>query len=61
MDWEFETSRYKLLFIEWISNKVLMYSTGNSIQYPVVNHNGNKEKKKKKRRKKKKNIADLSF
>ena len=50
MDWEFETSRYKLLFIEWISNKVLMYSTGNSIQYPVVNHNGNKEKKKKEKK-----------
>ena len=50
MDWEFKTSRYKLLFIEWISNKVLMYSTGNSIQYPVVNHNGNKEKKKKEKK-----------
>ena len=23
-----------------INNKVLQYSTGNSIQYPVMNHNG---------------------
>ena len=27
-------------YIEWIKNKVLQYSTGNYIQYPVVNHNG---------------------
>ena len=39
MDWEFGISRYKLLYIEWI-NKVLLYSTGNYIQYPVINHNG---------------------
>ena len=25
------------LYIEWI-NKVLLYSTGNYIQYPVINH-----------------------
>ena len=30
----------KPLYIEWISNKVLLYSTGNYIQYPVINHNG---------------------
>ena len=24
----------------WINNKVLPYSTGNYIQYPVINHNG---------------------
>ena len=23
-----------------INNKVLLYSTGNYIQYPVINHNG---------------------
>ena len=28
------------LYIEWINNKVLLYSTGNYIQYPVINHNG---------------------
>ena len=44
MDWKFGTSRCKLLYIEWINNKVLLYSTGNYIQCPVINHNG-KEKK----------------
>ena len=34
------TSRYKLLYIGWINNKVLVYSTGNYIQYLVINHNG---------------------
>ena len=42
--WEFGISRFKLLYIGWINNKVLPYSTGNYIQYPVINHNG-KEKK----------------
>ena len=40
MDWEFGVGRYKLLHLEWINNKVLMYSTGNYIQYLVINHNG---------------------
>ena len=44
MDWEFGTSRCKLLYIEWINNKVLLYSIGNSIQYPVINHNGKGKK-----------------
>ena len=26
-DWEFCISRYKLVYIEWINNKVLLYST----------------------------------
>ena len=44
-DWEFRISRYKLLyFIGWINNKVILYSTGNYIQYPVVNHNGKEYK-----------------
>ena len=38
IDWEFGISRCKLLYIGWINNKVLLYSTGNYIQYPVVNH-----------------------
>ena len=45
MDWEFGVSRYKLLYIEWINNKVLLLSTGNYIQYPVINHNGKEYKK----------------
>ena len=35
MDWDFGISRCKLLYIEWINNKVLLYSTGNYIQRPV--------------------------
>ena len=38
-DWEFGISRCKLVYIGWINNKVLLYSTGNYIKYPVVNHN----------------------
>ena len=26
-------------YIERINDKVLLYSTGNSIQYPMINHN----------------------
>ena len=37
MDWEFGFNRCKLLNIGWI-HKVLLYSTGNYIQYPVINH-----------------------
>ena len=40
MEWEFGVSRRKLLYIEWINNKVLLYSTENYIQYPMINHNG---------------------
>ena len=45
MDWEFGISRCKLLYIEWINKKVLLYSTGNYIQYPVINHNGKEYEK----------------
>ena len=45
MDWEFGISRCKLLYTEWINNKVLLYSTGNYIQYPVINHKGKEIKK----------------
>ena len=40
MEWEFGISRCKVLSIGWINNKILPYSTGNYIQYPVINHNG---------------------
>ena len=30
-DWEFGVSRCKLLYIGWITNKDLLYSTGNGI------------------------------
>ena len=45
MDKEFEISRYKLLYTGWINNKVLLYSPGNYIQYPGINHNGKEYKK----------------
>ena len=40
MEWEVGVSRYKLSSIEWINSKVILHSTGNYIQYPVINHNG---------------------
>ena len=45
MDWEFGISRCKLSYIEWVNNKVLLNSTGNYMQYPVINHNGKEYKK----------------
>ena len=39
MEWGIGVSRCELLYIEWI-NKVLLYSTENYIQYPMINHNG---------------------
>ena len=30
---------FKLLYILWINNKVLQYTTGNYIQYLIINHN----------------------
>ena len=38
-------TRCKLLYIEWINNEVLLYSTGNYIQYPVINRNGKEHEK----------------
>ena len=32
IEWEFGVSRGKLLHLEWINNKVLIYSTGKYIQ-----------------------------
>ena len=44
MDREFGVSRCEPLHLERISNDVLLYSTGNYIQYPVINHDGKKRK-----------------
>ena len=44
LDWEFEAVRYKLFYLEWISNKVLIYNSGNYIQYSVINYNGKEYK-----------------
>ena len=35
---EFGVSRCKLLHLEWISNEVLLYSSGNYFQSPGVDH-----------------------
>ena len=40
MEWEVGVSRCKLLYMEWINNKVLLDSTENYIQYHMINHNG---------------------
>ena len=39
MEWEAGVSRCKLLYIEWINSKVLLYSTENHIQYAMTNYN----------------------
>ena len=31
--------------MEWVNNKVDLYSTGNCIQYPVINQNGKEYEK----------------
>lgn len=38
-------SRYKWVYVEWINNKPLLYSTGHYIQYPVIIHNGKEYQK----------------
>ena len=50
IDWEFGISRFKLVRIGWTNNKVLLYSTGSYIQYPVINHNGKENEKENKYR-----------
>ena len=38
MNWAFGVSRCKLLHLEWKSNEILLYSTGNHIQLLVIEH-----------------------
>ena len=40
MDGEFRVIRCKLIDLEWISNEVLLYRTGNYIQSLVIEHDG---------------------
>ena len=42
---KFGISRYILLCIKQINNKVLLYSAGNDIQYAMINHNEKEYKK----------------
>ena len=34
--WEFGIHMYTLLYLKWITNKDLLYTTGNSAQYYVT-------------------------
>ena len=40
MDWELGFGRCKLLHLKWISSEVMLYSTGNYIQSPGIEHDG---------------------
>ena len=40
IEWEVGVSRGNLLYIEWIDNKILLHSTENYFQYPVIIHSG---------------------
>ena len=44
MQREFGISGNTLLHTEWINKKILLYSTGNYIQCPVINHHGEEYK-----------------
>ena len=43
--WEVGIDIYTLLYMEWISNKDLLHSTGKSTQYSVVTSMGKEAKK----------------
>ena len=45
MNREFGINGCKLLYKGWINNKVLLYKTGNYIQYPEINHSGKEYEK----------------
>ena len=40
MDWKFGVDRCLLLHLEWISNEVLLYDTGNYSQSLGIEHDG---------------------
>ena len=46
MEWEVGVSRCRLLLIEWINNKVLLYNTESHIQYSMISPNGKEYLKK---------------
>ena len=45
INWEIGTDTYTLLYIKQITNKDLLYMTGNSTQYSVMAYMGEKFKK----------------
>ena len=38
--WELGISSCNLVYTGWINKNILLYSTGNCIEYPAVNHDG---------------------
>lgn len=50
MDWGYRTGMCTLLYVEWRVNWGLLYSRGNSPQYPVINYMGKELKKRKKKK-----------
>ena len=44
MDWESGVNRCKLLPLEWISNGILLYSTGNYVWSLVMEHDNVRKK-----------------
>ena len=40
IDWESRVNRCKLWPLKWVSNEILLYSTGNYIQSLVMEHDG---------------------
>ena len=45
INWVFGVNRYTLLYIKQISNKDLLYSTGNYTQYFVITYKGKESEK----------------
>ena len=39
-DWELGISNCKPIYTGWINKKVLLYSAGNYMHYPMVKYNG---------------------
>ena len=44
-NWDIGIDIYTLLYIKWITNKDLLYSTGNLAQYSVMAYMGKESKK----------------
>ena len=45
INWKTGTNMYTQLYLTQITNKDLLYSTGNSIQYSVMSYMGTESKK----------------
>ena len=45
MDWGFKIGLCTVLCMEWMINRNLLYSTGNSIQYSVITYVGKEPEK----------------